>query len=65
MTVSKAQLEAKDRYEAKAYDKILVRVPKGKRAVIQAHAEKYDNKSTNAFITRAIDETMENDRKGE
>lgn len=62
MTVSKAQLKAKDKYEAKAYDKILLRIPKGKRDIIRAHAETR-GESSNAFINRAIDETMENDKK--
>lgn len=62
MTVSKAQLKAKDKYEAKVYDKILLRIPKGKRDMIRAHAETH-GESTNAFINRAIDETMANDKK--
>lgn len=64
MTASKAQLEAKDRYEAKAYDKILLRVTKGKREEIRGHAEAR-GESVNGFINRAIDETMDRDQKGE
>ena len=51
----------KDRYNAKAYDEIKLRVPKGQKEVIKIHAEKYDGGSVNAFIQRAISETMERD----
>ena len=50
----------RDRYEAKVYDKVLVRLPKGHKAEIQAHAEAR-GESVNGFIGRAIDETMERD----
>ena len=49
-------------YEDKAYDKILVRMPKGQKDLIQAHAEA-QGESTNGFINRAISETMERDGK--
>ena len=58
MPVSRAQQEATARYEAKVYDKVLVRLPKGHKAEIQAHAEAR-GESVNGFIGRAIDETME------
>ncbi len=51
----------KDRYNAKAYDEIKLRVKKGEKEVIKAHAEKYDGGSVNAFIQRAISETMQRD----
>ena len=51
----------KDRYNAKVYDEIKLRVPKGQKEVIKIHAEKYDGGSVNAFIQRAISETMERD----
>ena len=60
MTVSKAQMAATAKYEAKAYDKILVRLPKGKKDKMQAHAEAR-SESVNGFINRAITETMERD----
>ena len=50
----------KDRYNAKAYDEIKVRVPKGNKDVIKTHAETH-GESVNAFVNRAIDETMERD----
>ena len=60
MPVSRPQQEATARYEAKVYDKVLVRLPKGHKAEIQAHAEAR-GESVNGFIGRAIDETMERD----
>ena len=60
MPVSRAQQEATGRYEAKVDDKVLVRLPKGHKAEIQAHAEAR-GESVNGFIGRAIDETMERD----
>ncbi len=58
----KNSYESIKRYEDKAYDKILVRMPKGKKDLIQAHAEA-QGESTNGFINRAISETMERDGK--
>ncbi len=56
----KTSTTAKNRYNAKAYDQIPLRVPKGQKEVIQEHA-KSQGESTNAFITRAIRETMQKD----
>ena len=60
MTVSKAQKVATAKYEAKVYDKILLRLPRGKKETIQAHAEAH-SESVNGFINRAIDEAVERD----
>lgn len=49
------------KYEDKAYDKVLLRLPKGQREEIKAHAAQKDGGSVNAFINRAINETMERD----
>ena len=57
----KNSYESIKRYEDKAYDKILVRMPKGQKDLIQAHA-KAQGESTNGFINRAISETMERDK---
>ena len=57
----KNRYESIKRYEDKAYDKILVRMPKGQKDLIQAHAEA-QGESTNGFINRAISETMERDK---
>ena len=58
----KNSYESIKRYEDKAYDKILVRMPKGKKDLIQAHAEA-QGESTNGFINRVISEMMERDGK--
>jgi predicted HicB family RNase H-like nuclease len=60
VTVSKAQKVATAKYEAKVYDKILLRLPRGKKETIQAHAEAH-SESVNGFINRAIDEAIERD----
>ena len=56
----KNSYESIKRYEDKAYDKVLVRLPKGTKENIQAHAEAH-SESVNGFINRAITETMERD----
>ena len=61
MAKTKTSSKVKDRYNAKAYDEIKVRVAKGRKEIIQAHAEAR-GESMNSFITRAIDETMERDQ---
>ncbi len=54
----KNSYESIKRYEDKAYDKVLVRFPKGKKDIIKAHAEAH-SESVNGFINRAIDEAIE------
>ena len=61
--MGKTSSAVKDRYNAKTYDEIKVRVPKGEKDLIQAHAEAH-GESTNGFINRAISETMERDKAG-
>lgn len=57
---SRARIEANNRYNAKAYDRINVAVPKGRKDIIKAHAEK-NGESVNGFVNRAINETMQRD----
>ncbi len=57
---TEARKEANARYEAKTVERISLVLPKGKKAIIKAHAEN-TNESVNSFINRAIDETMERD----
>ena len=57
MGYTEAQKEATARYNKKAYDRIDVIVPKGKREVIKRFARK-QGKSTNRFINEAIDKAM-------
>lgn len=58
--MGKTSSKVKDRYNAKTYDDIKVRVPKGRKDVIRDHADRL-GVSVNAFIQRAIDEAMERD----
>lgn len=57
---SPARIKANNRYNAKAYDRISIAVPKGKKDTIQAHSEAL-GESINAFVNRAISEAMERD----
>ena len=59
--MGKTSSKVKDRYNAKAYDEIKVRVSKGNKDIIKAHAER-NGESLNGFVNRAIDETMERDK---
>lgn len=58
MAYSDAQKEATARYNKKAYDRIAIVVPKGKREIINAFA-KSKGMSTNKFIVTAIDKAMQ------
>ena len=58
--MGKASTRAQNKYIAKAYDRINLTVPKGKKETIQAHAAA-QGESVNGFINRAIDEVMERD----
>lgn len=57
---SQQQREAADKYLREKVDTIVTRVPKGKKEVVQAHAEAR-GESVNGFVNRAISETMERD----
>ena len=57
-----SQTRAKNKYNAKAYDRIALQVKKGRRAVLKAHAEAR-GESLNGFVNRAIDETMKRDNE--
>lgn len=57
MANPKAQQEATARYNKKAYDRIDIVVPKGKRQIIKDYA-KSKGMSTNRFINEAIDKAM-------
>ena len=59
---TEARRRANEKYNAKAYDEIKVRVSKGNKDIIKAHAES-KGESINGFIKRSIDETMERDKK--
>lgn len=60
--VSKAQQTAVNKYVKKNYDRINVTFPKGRKEILKAHAAQH-GESVNAFIIRAVNETMERDNK--
>ena len=61
MPVSKAQQRAVSKYMKENYDVYQIRMPKGRKAEIQAHAETR-GESVNGFLNRAVSETMERDK---
>ena len=63
MTVSKSQRAATAKYEAKMYDKILIRLPRGKKAEIEG-ITKPKGESVNGFIAKAIDEKISREIEG-
>ena len=60
---TKAHLEGNKKY-LQTLDEIKVRVPKGRKAELQAHAEG-QGESLNGFIVRAVDEAIERDNEKE
>ena len=48
MPISEAKKRANRRYDGKAYDQMVIRVKKGDKAIIAAHADKH-GESINAF----------------
>ena len=57
----KTSNESKAKYNAKAYDRINIAVPKGRKDIIKARAEA-KGQSINAYIISAIDEKLERDK---
>ena len=62
MARTPAEDRAIKKYEQEKIDKVLVRFPKGKKDLIQQHAAQ-TGESVNAFINRAVDETLRRDNK--
>ena len=60
MPASKAQQKAVNKYMSINYDRVNLTMPKGKKEEIKNHAEQ-NGESVNAFINRAINETMKRD----
>ena len=60
MASSDAVKRATKKYDQEKIDRIALRVPKGKKAIIQEHAAK-QGESVNAFISRAVDEALARD----
>ena len=61
MPASKAQQKAVSKYMKANYDEIKVRVPKGQKDTIQAHAAAR-GESVNGFINRVISEAIEREQ---
>lgn len=61
MPASKAQQKAVSKYMKENYDVYQIRMKKGQKDAIKAHAASC-GESVNGFIGRAIAETMERDR---
>lgn len=59
MATSEAQLKANKKYQHK-FDKVQIRVSHEEKAAIDKHAEA-TGESTNAFVRRAIAETIARD----
>ena len=57
MPVTKAQQRAVGKYEKENYDKVLLRLPKGNREKIKAHAQQ-KGMSVNAYIVDLIEKDM-------
>ena len=58
---SRARIEANNRYNAKAYDRINVAVPKGRKDIIKAHAEKNGESVVFRCLACVINETIQRD----
>lgn len=56
----RASAASKNAWNAKAYDRVNLTMPKGRKEIVQTHAEAR-GESVNGFINRAISETMERD----
>ena len=59
--MGKASTRAHNKYNAKAYDRINIAVPKGQKDIIKARAEA-KGQSINAYINAAIDEKLKQDQ---
>ena len=62
MAPSEAQKRATAKWQREKVEEIKFRVPKGKKAIFKAHADKC-GESVNAFLLRAAEETMDRDTK--
>lgn len=58
----KASAASKNKWIAKAYDRVNLTLPKGMKEQFQAHAAT-QGESLNAFIKRAMEETKERDQQ--
>lgn len=61
--MGKKSTATKNAWNAENYDQVRLVVPKGKKEELKIHAENMGDKSLNAFVNRAIDETIERDNE--
>jgi len=60
---SEARIKANNKYNGKAYDRINIAVPKGRKAEIQTAADK-QRQSVNGYVVQAVEERMARDMDG-
>ena len=60
MATSESLKRAIKKYDQEKIDRIAMRVPKGKKELIQSHAAS-QGESINAFLNRAVDEAIARD----
>ena len=56
----KTSNESKAKYNAKAYDRVNIAIPKGQKGVIQAYAEAA-GQSINGYVVQAVNERIDRD----
>lgn len=61
MATSDAVKRATKKYDQEKIDRVFMRVPKGKKELLQEHAAS-QGETLNSFLNRAVDETMERDK---
>ena len=61
---TKTNAQIKNDYARKVYDDIRLQVKKGRKELLQAHAE-HQGESLNGFVNRAIDNQVKRDNEGE
>lgn len=61
MALSEAHKKAVAKYNAANYDRVELRLLKGQKEALKAHAEKMGDESLNAFVNRAIKEAIDRD----
>ena len=58
---TEAQKKSAQKWDAQNLDRMSIALPRGTKAQIREHAAVMGDKSTNAFISRAIIETIQRD----
>lgn len=60
----KAATKAKNKYNAKAYDRLFITVPKGMKDLLKAYCEKHD-KTVNGLINECINNLLNGGQESE